>query len=230
MISTLSACGFYNFQRQKFTNLKPLDPAKVESVAIDQYNYLPPDTLIADSIKDLYIRTERGYYYVDGPEFDTLQKIIYGYEITPTDEPFNRENIVVIKITERNFNLIDAVDLDRVDGVYINDEVIPKEDVQLYVPIKSESKKADLKRVEKDKTAKGLQISAIILGILSVVSFIVMMLTYNAYQNSNKSGCINAFFAATVYGVFLLYAYATGILFLLFLATFIGYLVVKKRK
>lgn len=222
-----SACQLSNFSKQKFTDLRPLSNTKI--VVIDVIKDSPPDSLqetVDTNFRPIYIQTEKKFYYMENPELDTVSKIISASEILRSEEPDKSEDPLIIKISEKDFKSVNAIELNKVKGVYVDGLIVPKDEIRNHVAIDQDGSIEAVQKKRK-KNREGLKIGSIILFSFSVFSAIIAWLWYNESKKTDESGCLGSLFAASFLAAAILFAYTAGLFFLTGLILLIVYLAKK---
>lgn len=228
----LLSCKQGKFTEQKYTGLKPIAVNFTDNISHDTCIF-PEDTLKKGNEEThIYLKTEKGYYILEEPSLDSLNSIISAGNIRRTKGLDSSRIQVIIYIKEKNYYIIDEIELKKADSIFYREQLISKDSLSTIIkkrpidPVNEISSHSPYKRSEKRK----LKILSIVLGIMTII-LAMASLTYFGLGSSidPDQGCLGGLFVAGFLAFATFLAYIAGAFFLLFLIVLILYFSQKNR-
>ena len=188
---------------------------------------IPPDSLAVDTnFHEVYIQTEKKFYFMKNAEIETVSSVISADEIFRCTENEIESHAIILKISEKDFKMLDAVELNKLSGAYYNGEIIPKNDLSKYIRV-DQNGSTKAKHKKKSRSLKGLKVGSIISFILSISLGLLALAFYNESHDTDEGGCGGVIVATTLFAIAAILAYTAGVLLIIALAFLIVYLAKK---
>ena len=187
---SLLTCKHQQFQRQKYTSLRPLKADAPQA---------PPDSLSSEiKPKKVYLKTDYELYRVRKPHYDSTENKIIGRNIHSSLRGSAPRGATIIYMDEQDYEVADELPMESIDSLTMRDKKISKDEIHSVKDDKTLKKHKEQGRitrreakVARTKISGGLSILFILLTGAGVYLMVTLINSKNsADSGENSEGCL----------------------------------------